>query len=132
MLNKYPEIWLRESVMLIDLQTSSIFSLPPFLFFSGPVSPYKRARVQRRETGLRHLNQLLLINLHSQEKNALTCTHTQICLDAENLVRSEIFLHGSFVILTTQDHFDKRMLTVNMQDYFFFFHSIAHKMSIDL
>lgn len=29
MLNKYPEIWLRESVKLVDLQTSSIFCLPP-------------------------------------------------------------------------------------------------------
>lgn len=38
MLNKYPEICLRESVKLVDLQTSSIFCLflPPMLFFSRP------------------------------------------------------------------------------------------------
>lgn len=89
MLNKYPEIWLRESVMLVDLQTSSIFSpSPPLLssfsfsplspFSSSPVSAHKRPTVQRRETGLRHSTQLLLISLHSEEKNALTYMHTGI------------------------------------------------------
>lgn len=92
MLNKYPEIWLRESVMLVDLQTSSIFSLsPPFFlpflslpcpsFSSGPVSAYKRATVQRKETGLRHSTQLLLISLHSEDRQRAhlrTLTHTAI------------------------------------------------------
>lgn len=36
MLNKYPEIWLRELVMLVDLQTSSIFSPSPRFFLPLP------------------------------------------------------------------------------------------------
>lgn len=112
MLNKYPEIWLRESVMLVDLQTSSIFSPPPFLssfsfsplslFSPGPVSPYKRLTVQRRETGLRHSTQLLLINLHSEEKNVLTCTHPPICLDTESPVRSGMVICSQLICNT--DH----------------------------
>lgn len=84
MLTKYPEIWLGESVMLVDLQTSSICCLPtsppPFmLFFSGPVSPSdKRPGVQRSAAGPRRSNQLLLITLHSggetQSLPAHTCT----------------------------------------------------------
>ena len=91
MLNKYPEIWLRESVMLVDLQTSFIFSpSPPFsLPFLSPscpplslpalCQPTKGPQYKRRDTSLRHSTQLLLISLHSEEKNALTCTltHTQ-------------------------------------------------------
>lgn len=87
MLNKYPEIWLREPVKLVDLQTSSIFCLPPHphlvLFFSGPVSlGYKRPTIQRKDGRPETLNQLLLINVRSREekkkkkkKTALTCTH---------------------------------------------------------
>lgn len=35
MLTKYPEIWLRESVMLVDLQASSICCQPPPSCFSS-------------------------------------------------------------------------------------------------
>lgn len=119
MLNKYPEIWLRESVMLVDLQTSSIFSLsPPFfllfpfsrhpLFSFGPVSAHKRSTVQRNETGLRHSTQLLLISLHSEDKNALTCAHshtsistcTQSCRSIRSPIRSGICSKLIFKVTT--------------------------------
>lgn len=123
MLNKYPEIWLRESVKLVDLQTSSIFCLPPthpMLFFSGPVSPgYKRPTVQRRDAGLRHSNQLLLINVHTQEKKKLTCTHMQICLDLENLV-------WSAMVTASQLIWNRE--TVSMQNFCCQLFSIIHKM----
>lgn len=73
--------------MLVDLQTSSIFSAPltffPFFLFPvpflspGPVSPYKRLPVQRREPGLRHSTQLLLISVHSEGEKMCLPAHTR-------------------------------------------------------
>lgn len=85
---------------------------PHMLFFSGPVSPsYKRPTVQRRDAGLRHSNQLLLINVHSQEEKNSAYLHTH----AEKLVWSAVTAHL------------EQRETVSLQNFGYLLFSISHK-----
>lgn len=82
------------------LLSSFSFSLLSPLSLPALCQPTKGPQYKRRDTGLRHSTQLLLISLHSEEKNALTCTlthtatqiqrhtHIHICLDTESHVGS--------------------------------------------
>lgn len=94
--------------MLIDLQTSFPFSLPPLLsllpFFislspfslslsPGPVSPYKNSPSTKERTRPATLNPITIDQwaLRAEGgKCAYLNTHAQICLDAESPIRSEM------------------------------------------
>lgn len=79
MQNKYPEIWLRELVMLNDLQTSSIFSLSPS-FLLCPLSLLDQCQPTK---GPRHKGEKQAWDTQpnyywsvcTQDCSALTCTH---------------------------------------------------------
>lgn len=92
MLTKYPEIWLRESVMLVDLQTSSICCQPPpsFLqaFLLWPcVTQLQKAHSTKERRRPETLKPITIDqSVLRRRKTKLTCTHMQMCLDKESPV----------------------------------------------
>lgn len=127
--------------MLVDLQTSSIFSAPltffpfflsPVLFLSpGPVSPYKRLPVQRRKPGLRHSTQLLLISVHSEGKKcAYLHAHAQICLDTESPVRSGMVCVRSWSVIQSKQGSKKgKIVSASFQVIFHSLQSLSESTS---
>lgn len=90
MLTKYPEIWLRESVMLVDLQTSSICCQPPFLhafLLKSCVTQRQKAHSTKERRRPETLKPITIDqSVLRRRKTKLTCTHMQMCLDKERPV----------------------------------------------